>query len=56
MSNFIVLKCIFENHEEAYWTMNEGEGETITDESGQNTGTLTNVGCRPGRKRAAVQR
>ena len=29
--------------EEAYWTMNEGEGETITDTSGNNVGTLTNV-------------
>ena len=41
--------------EEAYWTMNEGEGETITDESGQNTGTLTNVGWGEGQEGSALQ-
>ena len=40
--------------EEAYWTMNEGEGETITDESGQNTGTLTNVGWSEGQEGTAL--
>ena len=41
--------------EEAYWTMNEGEGETITDESGQNSGTLTNVGWGEGQEGSALQ-
>ena len=41
--------------EEAYWTMNEGEGETITDESGQNIGTLTNVGWGEGQEGSALQ-
>ena len=41
--------------EEAYWMMNEGEGETITDESGQNTGTLTNVGWGEGQEGSALQ-
>ena len=41
--------------EEAYWAMNEGEGETITDESGQNTGTLTNIGWGEGQEGSALQ-
>ena len=40
--------------EEAYWTMNEGEGETITDESGSNSVTVTNGSWSEGHEGTAL--